>query len=93
MAVSVRFPDGTRRDVPGRLRELPMSAGHRGAPFFEQVPLGCDPLWRYVCVAGVWLARPRTQKIAPLILPVPDWWQAIAPMTDDSGPSQSSAAA
>lgn len=81
MAVSVHFPDGTVRDVPGQLRRL---AAEAGAPryCFEQVPLKHDARWRFERQQDRWIATPRLGHILPLRPPAELWWSAIRQMGD-----------
>ncbi|HKT76301.1 MAG TPA: hypothetical protein VJQ78_06185 [Sphingobium sp.] len=82
MTVPVHFPDGTIRQVPGHLRRLSPSQD-RAPATFQQVPLACDPLWRYERVADRWVATRRALVVTALSRPAETWWAAIACMTDD----------
>jgi len=86
MAISVRFPDGSWRDVPSELR--PVDAATTGVQSrFHHVPVNCDPQWRYLRIASIWHARPRLGSVAILTPSFDDWWQNIAAMAD--GPAAS----
>ncbi|BBF68061.1 MULTISPECIES: hypothetical protein [Sphingomonas] len=81
MAISVRFPDGSWRDVPSELRPIdPVTTGMKSR--FRHVPVNCDPQWRYLRVASIWHARPRRGSLAILTPSVDDWWLGIAAMAD-----------
>ncbi|MBZ9647455.1 hypothetical protein K9B33_07865 [Sphingobium sp. 3R8] len=81
MAISVRFPDGSWRDVPSELRPIdPVTTGMKSR--FRHVPVNCDPQWRYLRVASIWHARPRRVSLAILTPSVDDWWLGIAAMAD-----------
>lgn len=80
MAVSVLFPDGTVRDIPAQLRPLPSTS--RRAPEFEQVPLNCDPCWKYERRGSAWFARPRRNAVLALKVPAKTWWHAIEHMAE-----------
>ncbi|WP_088182268.1 hypothetical protein [Sphingobium sp. Z007] len=90
MAISVRFPDGSWRDVPSELRHVdPTTTGV--ASRFCNIPVNCDPQWRYLCMAGVWHARPRHGKLAILTPTVEDWWNGITAMADTPASSDRAA--
>ncbi|MEC3909995.1 hypothetical protein U5A82_05755 [Sphingobium sp. CR2-8] len=79
MVISVRFPDGSWREVPSELRAVdPATTGDQAC--FRHVPINCDAQWRYMCVGSVWLARPRRGKLSILTPTVDDWWQGITAM-------------
>lgn len=81
MAISVRFPDGSQRDVPSELRPVaPVTTGAQSR--FRHVPINCDPDWRYVQIASIWHARPRRACLAILPQPHDTWWQGIGAMGD-----------
>ncbi len=81
MAISVRFPDGSWRDVPSELRPVdPAANGVQSR--FRKIPFNCDPQWRYLCKGGAWYARPRHGTLAILTPAVDHWWQGIAAMAD-----------
>jgi len=81
MAISVRFPDGSWRDVPSELRQVDaMTNGVQSR--FHHVPVNCDPQWRYLRIAALWYARPRHGNLAILTPAVDDWWHGIAAMAD-----------
>ncbi len=93
MAISVLFPDGTRREVPTQLRQISFPKDNRTPPRFEQVPLNCDSFWKYVAVKGRWLARARVENMATLVPQVQEWWRSIEQMDDDKSSPPSTAAA
>lgn len=77
MSVAVTFPDGTVRQVIGVLK-LERDG-------FVQMPLNCDPHWKYVLQSGHWVAASRHGKIRAI--PMPErgcWWDDIAQMRDDA---------
>ena len=81
MAISVRFPDGSWREIPSELRAIdPATTGVYSR--FRHVPVNCDPQWRYICVAATWHARPRHGSLAVFSPPVEEWWHDIPAMTD-----------
>lgn len=81
MAVCVEFPDGARRDVPSQLR--PINADDQGVEAqFEQVPLNCDPCWRYERAGARWVALRRHVPVSALQPAVTEWWRSIGPMAD-----------
>ncbi|WP_420146144.1 hypothetical protein [Sphingobium sp.] len=91
MAVIVQFPDGSQREVASQLCPIdPTAVGTQVR--FRQVPINCDPQWRYVRVAATWHAIARHGALAILLPPVDDWWQGIEAM-DDAAPSDASRAA
>lgn len=76
MSVFVEFPDGLRREVPGQLRAIsPQRSG--GQTEFEQIPLNCDPLWKYERDGTRWIAVQRTGQLLPLRVQAPAWWQCV----------------
>ena len=54
MAVKVKFPDGAEREVPSTLRALSTGSGST----LTEVP-NENPEWRFIPVAGGWLATPK----------------------------------
>lgn len=81
MSVFVEFPDGLRREVPGQLRAL--SAQRPNGPAeFEQVPLNCDPLWKYERDGARWIAVQRKGQLLPLRPHAPAWWQCVELMLE-----------
>ncbi len=84
MAVCVEFPNGFRRDVPSQLRPLSEPLG--GAPEYEQVPLNCDPCWRYERVGSRWIAVRRHAAVTTLQQPVAEWWRSIEQMREPASP-------
>jgi hypothetical protein len=81
MSVCVEFPDGVRREVPGQLRAL-STQHHGGSAQFEQVPLNCDPVWKYERRGARWVAVPRKGQLLPLRPQVPAWWQYVELMLE-----------
>ena len=57
MPVKVRFPDGEEREVPSTLRAV--SSGNSSS--LAEVP-NESPDWRFIPVAGGWIAMPRTHR-------------------------------
>jgi hypothetical protein len=81
MTIPVQFPDGETRLVPGQLKQI----SHPDTPdivTFEQVPLHCDPLWRYERQGDFWIAKRCSLTVEQLRIPVETWWQSIGVMTD-----------
>jgi hypothetical protein len=88
MAMSILFPDGTIRDVPGQLVIRSTASGE--APRFVQIPVNCDPLWRYRFVDGRWRALARHDgKVAILNPGQREWWHAIAQMQEQASEPES----
>ncbi len=90
MAVSVLFPDGSRSNVPAQL------IGRKGdegmiLDGFRQVPLNCDPLWRYVQEDGMWIAKSRHGPDVRHLSPreEPCWWESIPQMCEPALPDKS----
>jgi len=87
VTIEVRFPDGSRRDVPSELRIL-----HAGSvneePAFWHVPLNCDSYWRYAFDGVHWNARPRTGGLAMFRSPAIEWWRGIVTMSDEAALGQ-----
>lgn len=83
MAVAIFFPDGSTRDVPGYL--VPLVGNKATTTAFKQVPVNCDPLWRYCQIDGHWHAVPRHgNNIAVLTSHAREWWRSIVQMQDQS---------
>lgn len=83
MALAIVFPDGSIRDVPGHLMPRGESCGR--ATVFTQVPVNCDPMWRYCQIDGHWRAVPRHGDNISMLTPnVREWWQSIVQMQDQS---------
>jgi hypothetical protein len=59
MAVKVKFPDGTMREVRSITRAIVSREIPRQATRLVEEP-AFDPKWRFIPVIGGWLARPRT---------------------------------
>ena len=86
MAISVRFPDGSLREVPSELRSVdPLMPGVQAR--FRHVPINCDPQWRYVRVGSLWRAQPRRSTLSILIPPTENWWEGIMLMGENPSPS------
>jgi hypothetical protein len=83
MTIEVRFPDGSRRDVPSELRILHADSASE-EPAFWHVPLNCDPYWRFAFDGMHWNARPRTGCLAMFRSPGIEWWRGIATMSDEA---------
>lgn len=83
MSVPVRFPDGTIRNIPGQLQYI-HSSSDRSISIYEQVPLNCDPDWKYERAAGQWIARRRIRQVTTLCPPIEEWWRSIRQMADDT---------
>ena len=81
MSVFVEFPDGECREVPGQLRMISMQQSH-GPVEFEQVPLNCDPVWKYERDGNRWVAVRRTGQLLPLRPQAPAWWQFVELMLE-----------
>ncbi|MFC4593142.1 hypothetical protein [Sphingobium tyrosinilyticum] len=79
MPVFVEFPDGECREVPSQLRAMQQSIG---LGEFEQVPLNCDPVWKYECAGTGWIAVLRKGQLLPLRPQAPAWWQFVKLMLD-----------
>ena len=54
MPVKVKFPDGTEREVPSSLRAVATGTSSTLA----EVP-NENPDWRFIPVAGGWIAAPK----------------------------------
>jgi hypothetical protein len=94
VTINVLFPDGSIRGVPGQLREVIAEDNGRARLRFRQVPINCDPLWRYVERRGRWVAMLRSGPDVALFAPREAyWWQAIVQMHDEASPAPASAAA
>jgi hypothetical protein len=86
MAISVRFPDGSEREVPSELRcDDSMASGAQAR--FRHVPINCDSHWRYIIVGSTWQAKPRRGKLSILTQPLDDWWQGIGAMAESPASS------
>lgn len=79
MTISVTFPDGNIRDVPGELRP---SYDPAGAMPFRHAPLDCDPRWRFVEGVSGWEAQPRHGSLSILNSAIGEWWRNVAVMAD-----------
>ena len=79
MAIYVEFPDGTVRAVASHLRPLTPYL-HDGPPEFEQVPLNCDPVWRYDRKGQRWIACRRNPGVTTLQPATVEWWCSIDQM-------------
>lgn len=80
MTVAIRFPDGSIRDVPGQLVAKPGKTDR--TPVFVQIPVNCDPLWRYRQVGDAWFAFSRHANLSVLRPAGREWWQSIKQMDD-----------
>jgi hypothetical protein len=85
MTISVHFPDGSVRDMPGELRMLDTDDC-----CFRQVPLRCHARWRFIEVDGRWLAEPRHGRVTRLAPPSDPWWRGIAAMEEPAATDLSS---
>lgn len=81
MAISVQFPDGSVRDIPGQLRRI--ADGADGAERFEQVPVNADPRWTFYRRGRHWFARARAGNLSTLRPQVEEWWRSVAVMAED----------
>lgn len=87
MTIAVRFPDGSVRNVPAQLKEVPALGSANGQPVIERVPLNCDPVWRFQRVGDDWYAAPRSGSLSVLKPILPEWWRTVRHMgLDDSTP-------
>lgn len=59
MTVTVEFPDGSWRDVPGQLTERRDRVPANGRACYVQIPINSDPNWQYMEFKNHWIARPR----------------------------------
>lgn len=78
--ISVRFPDGSLRDVPSELH--PVEADRPYSMRFHHRPIAHDGQWRFVESTSGWIARPRYGSLTILDAPVEEWWRGIATMAD-----------
>ncbi|CCW17707.1 hypothetical protein EBBID32_20550 [Sphingobium indicum BiD32] len=85
MTIAVRFPDGSVRNIPAQLKEIPDASSPDTQPSFERVPLNCDPVWRFQRVGEEWYATPRSGSLSMLKPILPEWWRTVRHM-DDSAP-------
>jgi hypothetical protein len=83
MTIEVRFPDGSRRDVPSELRILHADSASE-EPAFWHVPLNCDSYWRFAFDGVHWNARPRTGSLAMFRSPGIEWWRGIVTMSHEA---------
>jgi hypothetical protein len=82
MTIAVRFPDGSVRNIPAQLKEIPNPSSHDAQPGFERVPLNCDPVWRFQRVGDHWYATPRSGSLSMLKPILPEWWRTVQHMDD-----------
>ncbi|HWV13424.1 MAG TPA: hypothetical protein VN110_09035 [Sphingobium sp.] len=80
MSVLVEFPGGVCREVPSQLRAI--SAHQNLAAEFEQVPLNCDPHWKYEREDGRWIAVHRQGQLLSMRPATPAWWHFIELMME-----------
>lgn len=80
MAIHVRFPDGSLRDVPSDLRHY---TAPDGAMAFANEPLDCDVQWRFVRDEAGWRAEPRHGRVTRLVATADEWWRAVPVMADN----------
>ncbi|GLV30443.1 hypothetical protein TomTYG75_29590 [Sphingobium sp. TomTYG75] len=80
MSVLVEFPGGACREVPSQLRAI--GPRQNGAPEFEQVPLNCDPQWKFEREDGRWVAVRRQGQLLALRPAIPAWWHFVALMME-----------
>lgn len=80
MSVFVEFPGGICREVPSQLRAV---GTRQDEPVeFEQVPLNCDPQWKYEREKGRWIAVHRQGQLLSMRPAAPAWWQFIELMME-----------
>lgn len=80
MSVLVEFPGGICREVPSQLRAVDAPQDDLAA--FEQVPLNCDPQWKYEREQGRWIAVHRQGQLLSMRPVAPAWWQLIEMMME-----------
>ena len=80
MSVLVEFPGGVCREVPSQLRAI--DPRQKDAPGFEQVPLNCDPHWKFEREDGRWVAVRRQGHLLALRPATPAWWHFVALMME-----------
>lgn len=85
MSVLVEFPGGVCREVPSQLRTI--HPRQNGSAEFEQVPLNCDPQWKYEREDGRWIAVCRQGQLLNLRPPAPAWWHFVELMTEVEAPN------
>lgn len=83
MTIAVRFPDGSVRNIPAQLKEIPNPSSPDAQPSFERVPLNCDPVWRFQRVGDDWYATPRSGSLSLLKPILPEWWRTVRHMNMD----------
>ena len=67
MTVTVEFPDGSHRDVPGQLMERRDRSLASGRACYVQIPINSDPNWQYLEFKNHWIARPR-KRARPMLV-------------------------
>lgn len=80
MSVLVEFPGGVCREVPSQLRAI--RPRQNGVAEFEQVPLNCDPQWKYERCDARWVAVHRQGQLLALRPAVPAWWHFVELMIE-----------
>ncbi len=80
MSVLVEFPGGFCREVPSQLRAIGVQ--HDPAYEFEQVPLNCDPQWKYEREDGRWIAIHRQGQLLSMRPAAPAWWHFVELMME-----------
>lgn len=80
MSVLVEFPGGVFREVPSQLRAI--GGQHNISAEFEQVPLNCDPHWKYERADGRWIAVHRQGQLLSLRPAAPAWWHFVELMME-----------
>jgi hypothetical protein len=81
MSVLVEFPGGVHREIPAQLRQI--SAQQLNGPAeFEQVPLNCDPHWKFERRGNHWVALPRKGQLVALRPRDLAWWQFVDLMVE-----------
>lgn len=80
MSVLVEFPGGVCREVPSQLRAI--GSPKNRADEFEQVPLNCDPHWKYEREDGRWIAVHRQGQLLSMRPAAPAWWHFIELMME-----------
>ena len=81
MPVFVEFPDGECREVPSQLRAMSVQKS-TGPAEFEQIPLNCDPVWKYERDGTRWIAVLRNGQLLPLRPQPPAWWHFVELMLE-----------
>ncbi|AMK19716.1 hypothetical protein K663_16776 [Sphingobium sp. MI1205] len=81
MSVLVEFPGGVHREVPAQLRQI-FAQQWDGSAEFEQVPLNCDPHWKFERRGTRWVAVPRNGQLVALRPRDVAWWQFVDLMVE-----------